>query len=156
MAYNPGSAAFSGALPIEQSTLKRANSERSKGRSEKSASVDDLPAGAKLGSSYHAQQEPDSLRRAYATAQKRMEGMTKELAELKKGKVDMEAELENLSQALFEEANKMVADERRKRAETEESLKELKAEKEGTETDCKGAQWIWSTKWGRIRCHVCD
>jgi hypothetical protein len=56
--------------------------------------------------------------------------MSKELADLKKGKVEMEAELENLSQALFEEANKMVADERKKRAELEESLKEVKEERE--------------------------
>jgi hypothetical protein len=59
-----------------------------------------------------------------------MDGMAKELAELKKGKVEMEAELESLSQALFEEANKMVADERRKRAEVEEALKEVKEERE--------------------------
>lgn len=56
--------------------------------------------------------------------------MTKELAEMKKGKVEMEAELENLSQALFEEANKMVADEKKKRVEMEEALKEVKAERE--------------------------
>jgi hypothetical protein len=59
-----------------------------------------------------------------------METMNNELTELKKGKVEMEGELENLSQALFEEANKMVADERRKRAEVEESLKEVKEERE--------------------------
>jgi hypothetical protein len=59
-----------------------------------------------------------------------MDGMAKELAELKKGKVEMEAELESLSQALFEEANKMVADERRKRAAVEEALKEVKEERE--------------------------
>ncbi len=70
------------------------------------------------------------IRQAYAAAQGRMDAMARELAELKKGKVEMEAELENLSQALFEEANKMVADERRKRAEVEESLKEVKEERE--------------------------
>lgn len=63
-------------------------------------------------------------------AQAQITGMSKELTELKKGKLDMEAELENLSQALFEEANKMVADERRKRAEVEDSLKEVRAEKD--------------------------
>ncbi|KAF8879222.1 hypothetical protein CPB84DRAFT_1793569 [Gymnopilus junonius] len=45
-------------------------------------------------------------------------------------KAALEDELESLSQALFEEANKMVADERKARAETEEELKELKLEKE--------------------------
>jgi len=74
--------------------------------------------------------EMHKLRSAYAGAQGRIDGMAKELAELKKGKVDMEAELENLSQALFEEANKMVADERRKRAEVEENLKEVREERE--------------------------
>ncbi|KAF8875883.1 hypothetical protein CPB84DRAFT_1796295, partial [Gymnopilus junonius] len=47
-----------------------------------------------------------------------------------KQKAALEDELESLSQALFEEANKMVADERKARAETEEELKELKLEKE--------------------------
>ncbi|KAI0694269.1 hypothetical protein BC835DRAFT_1016556 [Cytidiella melzeri] len=42
----------------------------------------------------------------------------------------LEAELESLSQALFEEANKMVAVERMKLAETEEELKEAQAEKD--------------------------
>jgi hypothetical protein len=59
-----------------------------------------------------------------------MEAMAKELTDLKKGKIEMEAELETLSQALFEEANKMVADERRKRLESEEQLKEVREEKE--------------------------
>jgi hypothetical protein len=70
------------------------------------------------------------LRTAQSAAQSKIDSMSKELADLKKGKVEMEAELENLSQALFEEANKMVADERKKRAELEESLKEVKEERE--------------------------
>ncbi|KAG1715626.1 hypothetical protein ID866_1550 [Astraeus odoratus] len=45
-------------------------------------------------------------------------------------KAALEAELESLSQALFEEANKMVATERIKRAETEEELRELRKEKD--------------------------
>jgi hypothetical protein len=75
-------------------------------------------------------QELNRLRTAHATAQTKIDSMSKELADLKKGKVEMEAELENLSQALFEEANKMVADERKARAELEESLKEVKEERE--------------------------
>ncbi|KAJ8078309.1 hypothetical protein PM082_000516 [Marasmius tenuissimus] len=42
----------------------------------------------------------------------------------------LEEELESLSQALFEEANKMVATERIKRAETEEELKEAMKQKD--------------------------
>ncbi|OAX41146.1 hypothetical protein K503DRAFT_864101 [Rhizopogon vinicolor AM-OR11-026] len=45
-------------------------------------------------------------------------------------KATLEAELESLSQALFEEANKMVATERVKRAETEEELQEVRLEKD--------------------------
>ncbi|RDX55243.1 hypothetical protein OH76DRAFT_1397644 [Lentinus brumalis] len=45
-------------------------------------------------------------------------------------KTALEAELESLSQALFEEANKMVATERRKRAETEEALREAREQGE--------------------------
>ena len=74
--------------------------------------------------------ELSRMRQANVAAQGRLNAMGKELAELKKGKVEMEAELENLSQALFEEANKMVSDERRKRAEVEESLKEVRDERE--------------------------
>ena len=75
-------------------------------------------------------QELSRLRTAHSTAQSKIESMSKELADLKTGKIEMEAELENLSQALFEEANKMVADERKARAEVEESLKEVKDERE--------------------------
>lgn len=77
-----------------------------------------------------AEAELSRLHAAYKVTVSKMDGMAKELAELKKGKVEMEAELESLSQALFEEANKMVADERRKRAEVEEALKEVKEERE--------------------------
>ncbi|OCF33294.1 hypothetical protein I316_05035 [Kwoniella heveanensis BCC8398] len=82
-------------------------------------------------------QELATLRQAYSAAVAKMDGMSKELAELKKGKVEMEAELENLSQALFEEANKMVADERRKRAEMEENLKEVREEREALKQTIK-------------------
>ncbi|WVW82149.1 hypothetical protein I302_104155 [Kwoniella bestiolae CBS 10118] len=81
-------------------------------------------------SSSVSSEELSTLRQAYSAAVAKMDGMSKELAELKKGKVEMEAELENLSQALFEEANKMVADERRRVAELEDSLKEVKEERE--------------------------
>ncbi|KLO09496.1 hypothetical protein SCHPADRAFT_563690 [Schizopora paradoxa] len=47
-----------------------------------------------------------------------------------KEKANLEAELEGLSQALFEEANKMVAQERIKCAEMEEELKQTQREKD--------------------------
>lgn len=77
------------------------------------------------------------LRQAYSSANSKMDTMAKEIAELKKGKVDMEAELEGLSQALFEEANKMVAEEKRKRVEAEEALKEVKEEREALRSTVK-------------------
>jgi membrane protein involved in colicin uptake len=49
---------------------------------------------------------------------------------MKKAKAELEAELETLSQALFEEANKMVADERKKRAEKEDEAREAIEERE--------------------------
>ncbi|KAG6915142.1 hypothetical protein DXG01_013059 [Tephrocybe rancida] len=48
----------------------------------------------------------------------------------KKEKEALEEELESLSQALFEEANKMVASERIRRADVEEELREAKLEKD--------------------------
>lgn len=52
------------------------------------------------------------------------------LARSLEDKRNLEEELESLSQALFEEANKMVAQERIKRAEAEEELGEARAEKD--------------------------
>ncbi|KAJ7578122.1 hypothetical protein C8J56DRAFT_798025 [Mycena floridula] len=49
----------------------------------------------------------------------------------------LEAEIESLSQALFEEANKMVVTERIKRAETEEELKAANSEKEALKSALK-------------------
>jgi len=73
----------------------------------------------------------------------KLEELAKQLAEVKKEveeermkknsvseeKNRLEGELESLSQALFEEANKMVASERIKRAETEEELRQTLDEK---------------------------
>ncbi|KAL7424737.1 hypothetical protein Q5752_000421 [Cryptotrichosporon argae] len=52
-----------------------------------------------------------------------------ELDALKRGKKEIEAELEGLSQALFEEANSMVAEERKRRAEVEDALREAREER---------------------------
>ncbi|WWD18016.1 hypothetical protein CI109_102463 [Kwoniella shandongensis] len=101
----------------------------------RSMSTTNVPSSRAVSASnppkaYVPTQELVKLRQAYSAAVAKMDTMSKELQELKTGKVEMEAELENLSQALFEEANKMVADERRKRAEAEENLKEVKEERE--------------------------
>ncbi|KAJ3492577.1 hypothetical protein NLJ89_g11204 [Agrocybe chaxingu] len=68
---------------------------------------------------------------------KELEDLTAELEKEKAArkkiaeeKAALEAELESLSQALFEEANNMVATERKMRAESEEELRELRQEKE--------------------------
>lgn len=60
-----------------------------------------------------------------------------QLDTLKQGKREIEAELEGLSQALFEEANKMVADERRRRAELEDNLREAREEREALRATIK-------------------
>lgn len=69
--------------------------------------------------------ESEELRRLRS----QLESQSSELEALKKGKKEIEAELEGLSQALFEEANKMVADERKRRAELEDTLNEVKGER---------------------------
>ncbi|KAG1890129.1 hypothetical protein F4604DRAFT_1708789 [Suillus subluteus] len=62
-------------------------------------------------------------------------------------KAAIEAELESLSQALFEEANKMVATERIKRVETEEELQEVRLEKDAL----KEALRLIEVENGRLR-----
>jgi hypothetical protein len=70
------------------------------------------------------------LREELETLRSGRQAQDDEIEELRTGKKAIEAELEGLSQALFEEANNMVADERRKRAEVEETLREVKEERE--------------------------
>ncbi|WVF70792.1 hypothetical protein IAT40_005586 [Kwoniella sp. CBS 6097] len=116
--------------PTAHSNLSRSLNTQPGGLS-RSMSTTNVPSQRSAsGPAPVSSQELATLRQAYSAAVAKMDGMSKELAELKKGKVEMEAELENLSQALFEEANKMVADERRKRAEMEENLKEVREERE--------------------------
>ncbi|TFK20752.1 hypothetical protein FA15DRAFT_113195 [Coprinopsis marcescibilis] len=78
-----------------------------------------------------------SLPSLTSTHAKELEELEKELekerAAKKKAledKAALEDEVESLSQALFEEANKMVAQERMKLADTEEELREVRTEKE--------------------------
>ncbi|PPQ99800.1 hypothetical protein CVT24_009650, partial [Panaeolus cyanescens] len=69
--------------------------------------------------------------------EKELEKERKEKKKIADEKAALEAEIESLSQALFEEANNMVATERKMRAETEEELKELKQEKEALRSALK-------------------
>ncbi|KAG6860373.1 hypothetical protein C0995_012019 [Termitomyces sp. Mi166 len=62
--------------------------------------------------------------------EKELEKERKACEDARKAKQALEAELESLSQALFEEANKMVATERIRLADIEEELREAKLEKE--------------------------
>lgn len=80
-------------------------------------------------SSYSTLPSPTAPTTAAAHA-KAITALTTELGELKKSKAALEDELETLSQALFEEANKMVADERKKLAEKEEEVREAREERD--------------------------
>ncbi|KAF5345781.1 hypothetical protein D9758_011889 [Tetrapyrgos nigripes] len=84
-----------------------------KGAHTSSSSVPSLPAHAKEIEDLTAELEKEKTARKAVLQEK----------------AALEAELESLSQALFEEANKMVAQERIKRAETEEELKEAHEQK---------------------------
>ncbi|PIL36287.1 hypothetical protein GSI_01950 [Ganoderma sinense ZZ0214-1] len=69
-------------------------------------------------------------------------------------KVALEAEIESLSQALFEEANKMVATERMKLAETEEQLREAREQGEALKNVLR--LFERDTEAARTRTHVVD
>ncbi|KAI5451266.1 hypothetical protein NCC49_001863 [Naganishia albida] len=85
-------------------------------------------AAADMGGSSDA--ELQKLRASLVVTNKSVVTLKDELGAMKKAKAELEAELETLSQALFEEANKMVADERKKRAEKEEEAREAIEERE--------------------------
>ncbi|KIY68316.1 hypothetical protein CYLTODRAFT_443432 [Cylindrobasidium torrendii FP15055 ss-10] len=88
-----------------------------------SASTPNLLAGTSEDDEQHLKEETERLERR----QKELEDL---LEKEKQARTSLEAELESLSQALFEEANKMVATERRKRAEIEDELREIVQEKD--------------------------
>ncbi|EJF65209.1 hypothetical protein DICSQDRAFT_166262 [Dichomitus squalens LYAD-421 SS1] len=69
-------------------------------------------------------------------------------------KASLEAEIESLSQALFEEANKMVATERMKRAETEEQLREAREQGEALKNVLR--LFEHDTAAGKTRAYVVD
>jgi len=66
-----------------------------------------------------------------------MEALRAELSASQAAHTSLEEELESLSQALFEEANKMVKVERIKRAEMEEELNEVRQEREALRSALK-------------------
>ncbi|GHJ89218.1 hypothetical protein NliqN6_5620 [Naganishia liquefaciens] len=74
--------------------------------------------------------EIQKLRASLVATNRSVTTLKDELGAMKKAKAELEAELETLSQALFEEANKMVADERKKRAEKEDEAREAIEERE--------------------------
>lgn len=88
-----------------------------------SASTPNLLARTSEDDEQHMKEETERLEQR----QKELEAL---LEKEKQARASLEAELESLSQALFEEANKMVATERRKRAEIEEELREIVQEKD--------------------------
>ncbi len=77
-----------------------------------------------------AQFELYRLRQTLKQTQTSLATLSEELTATKKAKTTVESELEALSQELFEEANKMVADERRARAGVEAEAAELKEERD--------------------------
>ncbi|KAJ9101173.1 hypothetical protein QFC21_003391 [Naganishia friedmannii] len=86
------------------------------------------PSDSSLGGASDA--EVQKLRATLVATSKSVTTLKTELGAMKTAKAELEAELESLSQALFEEANKMVADERKKRAEKEQEAKEAIEERE--------------------------
>ncbi|CAE6501643.1 unnamed protein product [Rhizoctonia solani] len=68
-------------------------------------------------------------------------------SELEKEKASVQEEIESLTQSLFEEANKMVADERRKMAEVEALLRETEEERDAV----RGAMRVVEGENGRLR-----
>jgi chromosome segregation ATPase len=75
-----------------------------------------------------SQAEVQKLRATLTQSQLTLRALTSELDTLKKAKSDLEGELESLSQALFEEANKMVSEERKKHSKVIEEVKRELAE----------------------------
>ncbi|KAG8935640.1 hypothetical protein FRC03_008988 [Tulasnella sp. 419] len=74
--------------------------------------------------------EIEALRQHRSSAETSLKQCQAEKAALFTAKTQLEEELESLSQALFEAANKMVAEERKKRAAYEEELEIVREEKE--------------------------
>ncbi|EUC58675.1 GDP/GTP exchange factor Sec2p [Rhizoctonia solani AG-3 Rhs1AP] len=77
----------------------------------------------------------------------KLEAEKKACIELEKEKSKVTEEIETLTQSLFEEANKMVADERRKMAEVEALLRETEEERDAV----RGAMKVVEGENGRLR-----
>ncbi|CUA73140.1 hypothetical protein RSOLAG22IIIB_10576 [Rhizoctonia solani] len=77
----------------------------------------------------------------------KLEAERKVCSELEQEKAKVTEEIETLTQSLFEEANKMVADERRKMAEVEALLRETEEERDAV----RGAMRVVEGENGRLR-----
>lgn len=77
------------------------------------------------------------LRQTLSTTQTQLSNLQLELSSAHKAKTNLEEELESLSQELFEEANKMVADERKKCVELEAEVKDVRLEMEAMKRTMK-------------------
>lgn len=84
--------------------------------------------------------EVGRLRQTLASAQVTVKDLTMELTEIRRAKKQLEEELESLSQELFEEANKMVADERKKAGMLEKEAQEARQERDVLRARLAGAQ----------------
>lgn len=89
----------------------------------------------------------NALQRAHNDLQSTHTSLSGSHRTLSEEKKALEEELESLSQALFEEANKMVADERKRAAVFEEELDTCRSEKEAL----KGALKVVEEENGRFR-----
>ncbi|ORY51775.1 hypothetical protein BCR35DRAFT_310693 [Leucosporidium creatinivorum] len=81
------------------------------------------------------EQSCTTLKSTNTSLRRSAEVMAGRCAELEKTKDDLMAELENLSMELFQEANTMVADERKKSAKSEEEVTRLRTEIESLSRD---------------------
>lgn len=103
--------------------------------------------GSGASNSYESPGEIISLRQSLAQERTQRTTLQTRLVALQVSKTALEAELESLSQALFEEANNMVAAERKARLEKEDEAEEAKNERDMlretvriVEEDCKALQ----------------
>ncbi|KAG8736075.1 hypothetical protein FRC10_009721 [Ceratobasidium sp. 414] len=107
---------------------------------EKTLNAREEEAERVLNDSKEKQDELEKIR-------KELEAERKTSQELEKEKSRVQDEIESLTQSLFEEANKMVADERRRAAEVEALLRETEEERDAV----RGAMRVVEGENGRLR-----
>ncbi|KAM5533740.1 hypothetical protein V8D89_012613 [Ganoderma adspersum] len=97
---------------------------------------------------------PKDAEKEVEELQHQLEAERKARKDAADAKIALEAEIESLSQALFEEANKMVATERMKLAETEEQLREAREQSEALKNVLR--LFERDTEAASTRTHVVD